>query len=64
MLFIDRNVAIRISYLLNPDLDDIDSETALETFFEFESNIHRVARLESVKRLGGEPPILLTIADV
>lgn len=64
MLFMDRNVAIRISYLLNPDLDDIDSETALETFFEFESNIHRVARLEFVKRLGGEPPILLTIADV
>jgi Protein of unknown function (DUF1488) len=53
-----------LSYLLNPDLDDIDSETAIETFFEFESDIHRIARLEFVKRLGGEPPILLTVSDV
>ena len=53
-----------LAYLLNPDMDDIDSETAVETFFEFESDIHRIARLEFVKRLGGEPPILLTIDDV
>jgi hypothetical protein len=53
-----------LAFLLNPDLDEIDSETAIETFFEFESDIHRIARLEFVKRLGGEPPILLTIVDV
>lgn len=53
-----------LAYLLNPDLDEIDSETALETFFEFEVDIHRIARLEFVKRLGGEPPILLTVSDV
>ena len=50
--------------LLNPELDGIDEDTALETFIEFESDIHRIARLEFVKRLGGEPPILLTAADV
>lgn len=53
-----------LAYLLNPDLDEIDSETAIETFFEFERDIHRVAHLEFVKRLGGEPPILLTVDDV
>lgn len=53
-----------LGYLLNPGLDEIDSETALETFFEFEVDIHRIARLEFVKRLGGEPPILLTVSDV
>lgn len=53
-----------LAYLRNPDLDEIDSETALETFFDFESDIHRIARLEFVKRLGGEPPILLTISDI
>jgi hypothetical protein len=53
-----------LAYFLNPDLDDIDRETAIETFFEFESDIHRIARLEFVKRLGGEPPILLTVSDV
>jgi hypothetical protein len=53
-----------LAYLLNPDLDEIDRETAMETFFEFESDIHRIARLEFVKRLGGEPPILLTVADI
>ena len=53
-----------LAYLLNPDLDEIDRETAIETFLEFESDIHRIAQLEFVKRLGGEPPILLTVADV
>lgn len=50
--------------LLNPDLEGMDSDLALETFLEFEADIHRIARLEFVKRLGGEPPILLTAADV
>ena len=36
----------------------------METFIEFELDIHRIAQLEFVKRLGGEPPILLTVADV
>lgn len=53
-----------LAYLLDPDHDEIDSETALETFFEFERHIHKIARLEFVKRLGGEPPILLTVSDV
>lgn len=53
-----------LAHMLNPDLDGIDSETAIETFDEFELDIHRIARLEFVKRLGGEPPILLTVADV
>ena len=53
-----------LAYLLNPDLDEIDSETAMDTFFEFETDIHRIARLEFVKRLGGEPPILLTVSDM
>lgn len=50
--------------LLNPDLEGIDSETAIETFIEFESDIHRIARREFVSRLGGEPPVLLTAAHV
>lgn len=53
-----------LAYLLDPDLDEIDSDTALETYFEFEAEIHRIARLEFVKRLGGEPPVLLTVDDV
>jgi hypothetical protein len=53
-----------LAYILNPDLDEIDSETAIETFFEFESDIHRIARFEFVKRLGGEPPVLLTVSDI
>ncbi len=50
--------------MLNPDFDILNAETALEVFEEFESDIHRIAQLEFVKRLGGEPPILLTAADV
>lgn len=46
--------------LLNPDLEAIDSET----FIESETDIHRIARRRFVTRLGGEPPILLTAADV
>ena len=53
-----------LAYLLNPDLDAIDSETAGETFAEFELDIFHLAQLEFVKRLGGEPPVLLTVADV
>ena len=53
-----------LASLVNPELDAIDSEMAMEIFIEFESDIHRIARLEFVKRLGGEPPILLTTADV
>jgi len=53
-----------LAQMLNPDLDHIDSEYALEIFLEFEADIHRIAQLEFVKRLGGEPPILLTAADV
>ena len=50
--------------LLDPDLDTLDRDTAIETFIEFEADIHRVARREFVSRLGGEPPILLTAADI
>ncbi|BCA62704.1 hypothetical protein HMP09_1938 [Sphingomonas sp. HMP9] len=50
--------------MLNPELEGIDPETAIEVFIEFESDIHRIALREFVKRLGGEPPILLTAADV
>jgi hypothetical protein len=53
-----------LATMLNPDYDIVDTETALEIFAEFEADIHRIARLEFVKRLGGEPPILLTAADV
>jgi hypothetical protein len=53
-----------LAEMLDPDLDGIDSETAIEVFIEFESDIHRIAQLEFIKRLGGEPPILLTAADV
>lgn len=53
-----------LAEMLNPELDGIDIETAIEAFIEFESDIHRIAQLEFVKRLGGEPPILLTAADV
>lgn len=53
-----------LAELLNPELDAIDSETAIEVFVEFESDIHRIAQREFVKRLGGEPPILLTSADL
>ena len=53
-----------LTQLLDPDRDTLDYETALEVFIEFESDIHRIAQREFVKRLGGEPPILLTAADV
>lgn len=53
-----------LAELLDPNLDGIDSETAIEVFDEFERDIHRLAQLEFVKRLGGEPPILLTAADL
>lgn len=53
-----------LTQLLDPDRDTLDSETALEVFIEFESDIHRIAQREFVKRLGGEPPILLTAPDV
>ena len=53
-----------LAELLNPELDAIDPETAIEVFVEFESDIHRIAQREFVKRLGGEPPILLTSADL
>jgi hypothetical protein len=50
--------------ILNPELEGIDPETAVEVFIEFESDIHRIAQRKFVKRLGGEPPILLTTSDV
>lgn len=53
-----------LAELLDPSLDGIDSETALETFEEYREAIHRIALREFVKRLGGEPPILLTSADL
>ncbi|WP_174297528.1 DUF1488 family protein [Sphingomonas bacterium] len=53
-----------LTQLLDPNRDTLDRETALEVFIEFESDIHRIAQREFVKRLGGEPPILLTAADV
>lgn len=53
-----------LAELLNPDLGAIDRDMALEIFVEFEADIHRIARREFVSRLGGEPPILLTAADV
>jgi hypothetical protein len=53
-----------LTQLLDPDRDTLDRETALEVFIEFESDIHRIAQREFVKRLSGEPPILLTAADV
>jgi hypothetical protein len=53
-----------LAELLNLDLEAIDRETAIETFIEFEADIHRVAHREFVSRLGGEPPILLTAADI
>lgn len=53
-----------LAEMLDPNLDGIDHATALEVFIEFESDIHRIAQREFVKRLGGEPPILLAAADV
>lgn len=50
--------------LLDPSREAMDRETAIETFDEFESDIHRITLREFVSRLGGEPPILLTSADV
>ena len=53
-----------LAELLDPELDGIDAETALEAFDAHEEAVHRIARREFVKRLGGEPPILLTSADL
>ena len=50
--------------MFNPDYGSIDREMAIEIFIEFEAGIHRIAQREFVKRLGGEPPILITAADV
>ncbi len=53
-----------LAEMLNPEIDAIDPDTAIEVFIEYESDIHRIAQREFVKRLGGEPPILLTSADL
>ena len=53
-----------LAEMQDPDLDGIDPETAMEIFEEHEDEIHRIALREFVKRLGGEPPILLTSADL
>ena len=53
-----------LAEMLNPEMEGIEPETAVEVFIEFESDIHRIAQREFVKRLGGEPPILLTTSDV
>lgn len=53
-----------LAEMLNPELQGIDPETAVEVFIEFESDIYRIAQREFVRRLGGEPPILLTTSDV
>ena len=53
-----------LAEFVDPDLDAIDSDTAIETYEAFEAEIHRIARREFVSRLGGEPPVLLTAADV
>ena len=53
-----------LAEMLNPELDGIDRELAVEVFAEYEADIHRIAQREFVTRLGGEPPILLTAADV
>ncbi len=53
-----------LAEMMDPDLNGIDPETALEGFDEHEEEIHRIALREFVKRLGGEPPILLTSADL
>ena len=53
-----------LAQLLNPEFEGLDRETAMETFVEFEADIHRIAQREFVKRLGGEPPLLITAADV
>jgi len=53
-----------LAELRDPDLDGIDAETAMEAFDEYEEEIHRIALREFVKRLGDEPPILLTSADL
>ena len=53
-----------LAKLLNPDLVGIDSELAIETFVEFEADIYSIARRAFVSCLGGEPPILITAADV
>ena len=53
-----------LAQLLDPECESLDRETALETFVDFEADIHRIAQREFVKRLGGEPPLLITAADV
>jgi hypothetical protein len=53
-----------LAELVDPDLDGLDPESAVEAFGEHEEEIHRIALREFVKRLGGEPPILLTSADL
>lgn len=50
--------------LLNPGLTTLDRDAALETFVEFEADIHRIAQRELVKGFGGEPPTVITAADV
>ena len=37
-----------LAELLNPELDAIGPETAIEVFVEFESDIHRIAQREFV----------------
>jgi hypothetical protein len=53
-----------LAEMIDADFGGIDPETALEAFDEHEERIHRIALREFVKRLGGEPPILLTSADL
>lgn len=50
--------------LLNPDLDDVGDNTAIETYIEFETDIHRIAHGEFGRQRGGGSPILITAAEV
>lgn len=42
------NTADALAELPTPGLDAIDPDTALETFTEFEANVHRIALREFV----------------
>ena len=53
-----------LAQMLDPEFESLDRVTALETFVDLEADIHRIAQREFVKRLGGEPPLLITAADV
>lgn len=53
-----------LAMMLNPDRAHLDAEMAIETFDEFEADIHRIAQRAYRMKRGGDRPIMILVEDV